>query len=297
MRIPHTDISRPKRTAKLISRVSGRPLSKCQQAIAKGTGYRDWHELERQVSEQKMSALGSYVSLEDQANVILLIAEIMETDLGPVQFASAEGRLFTTEVSDVDVQLTVRGSALRKSSIPYLGKRMRGEIGKINAAGFRTFPVILKSYGAPTKTLTNRSPDTGCADFEYVSPRAQQKFYIPSRLYLAYGQWKEPNGSTVLFSRDYKPMWRLRDGKLPEPVKPSQRIRKVAEEWFWDDTDTPWQNKRRHREEIARLTKLGVRTLPLLVDVLPLLVNRDDVSSIGSAVELHFGGSQGENAT
>ena len=37
----------------------------------------------------------------------------------------------------------------------------------------------------------------------------------------------------MLFSRDYLPLWRLRDGKPPERVEPWLWIKFVKQEWFF----------------------------------------------------------------
>ncbi len=49
----------------------------------------------------------------------------------------------------------------------------------------------------------------GGAYFEVVTPRFPLPDFVPSRIWLPYGVWKLSDGSEVLFSRDYLPMWRV----------------------------------------------------------------------------------------
>ena len=235
MRLYHTDIARPKRASKLLSKLSELPLSQCQQLIAKGTGYRDWHDLECHSSKISVPLHRPGIAIQAQASSIAAVAELAGLSLGLVQIALTEARLFGSDSANLDQQLALRSAALRRSAIPYLGRRMRGEAGKVKSQGFGNSSVILKSFGRPTHILTHKSSSSIVADFEYVSPLKEGALPIPSRLYLAYGKWTEANGNIVLFSRDYMPLWRLKDGKRPEPLRPTQWIKKISQEHFWDD--------------------------------------------------------------
>jgi hypothetical protein len=51
MRIPYNDLSRPKAAAKHLSALANGPkLSVVQETVARASGYRDWHDLTREVS-------------------------------------------------------------------------------------------------------------------------------------------------------------------------------------------------------------------------------------------------------
>jgi hypothetical protein len=71
-----------------------------------------------------------------------------------------------------------------------------------------------------------------------------------------------------------------------EKLNPWDRIQFEEQEWFWDDTTTPWSNKARFEHEMNRLQDFGVTALPRLVETLPYLVLRDDLTSIDDAVDL-----------
>jgi hypothetical protein len=90
----------------------------------------------------------------------------------------------------------------------------------------------------------------------------------------------------VLFSRDYAPLWRLRDGHPPQQVSPIERIRHRDQVWFWEDATAPWDDPMRLVEEEARLASLGIDGLPLLVDLLPkMLASTGNVPMPGAVLE------------
>ena len=99
---------------------------------------------------------------------------------------------------------------------------------------------ILRHFGRPTRVITHTYANSTVADFEYVSPKTALPLFIPMRLYIAYGVWTEPDGSMVLFSRDYFPLWRLREGHAPERLFPWLWIKHVEQSWYWGDSNTPW---------------------------------------------------------
>jgi hypothetical protein len=173
-----------------------------------------------------------------------------------------------------------------QSAVATAGWRQRGSIGKLKSSGRNGELVILKRIEHVTYVLTHKSPDSIVANFEFASPIRQAPLFIPMRLHLSYGAWTEKDGTRVLFSRDYKPLWRLKAGETPARLNPWDRIQFEKQEWFWDDTTTPWSNEARFEHEMNRLQDFGVTALPRLVETLPYLVLRDDLTSINDAVDL-----------
>jgi hypothetical protein len=106
------------------------------------------------------------------------------------------------------------------------------------------------------------------------------------RLYLPYGYWEEGDGAKVLFSRDYKPLWRLRLNSVPERVDPSLWVRWRKQQFLWEDASTPWRKSELRAKLEAMLVDMGVQTLPILADALPLLVNEDSLHNFAGAAEL-----------
>jgi hypothetical protein len=271
MRIGFPTLIRPKNAAKILSRQTGLALSRCQAAIARGCGYRDWHDLERSKTEESTpdQRLSRDNFVDRQVTLTLQIADALGIDHGEVQFALSTARLTGDRVSHVSEQLDIRAGCYRRTSLPETGRRQRGSIGKVKSPGWNSEIVILKKFGRPTDIITHKSPNSGVADFEYQAPRQSLPLFIPMRLYLVYGSWTERDGSVVLYSRDYLPLWRLREGKKPERANPWEWIRFDHQRGFWDDSNTPWRCPSRHNEELARIAAYGICGLPLLVEALP----------------------------
>ncbi|TAK49866.1 MAG: hypothetical protein EPO23_01160 [Xanthobacteraceae bacterium] len=149
----------------------------------------------------------------------------------------------------------------------------------MKTAGRNGEVVILRNFGRPTEVITHQAIMT-IADFEYVSPRAARAFFLPMRLYLPYGYWTEADGSRVLFSRDYKPMWRLRDGHPIERLDPWLRIYFHQETHLWPSNEAPWSSKELKAFLDNYLIQNKIFLLPVLADALPLLVHDRSKSSL-----------------
>jgi hypothetical protein len=66
--------------------------------------------------------------------------------------------------------------------------------------------------------------------------------YEKQRRRLPYGIWGELDGSTTLFNRDYQPLWRRRpDGTV---TRADERPHWVEQNWFFNDSNPPWVNKK-----------------------------------------------------
>lgn len=288
MRIHFQNSTRPKKAAKAASDATGRSLSACQQAIAKACGYRDWHELEGSFSASADESFSfencSSDPIEIEAKLVEAVTRSLDANAGDVQYALAVSRLTGNRPAKMFEILEVRRKLFESIELPPVHRRKRGAIGKLKALGGSGEHVILREYGRPTKVITHKSASTDVADFEYVSPRRTQSLFIPMRLYVPYGVWTEADGAKVLFSRNYKPLWRLRDGHAPERVFPWLWIQNVEQSFFWRDGNTPWSNPETYKGEMARLEAFGIRALPILVEALPLIVHRDDIGSFNEAV-------------
>lgn len=288
MRFQFPNLTRPKKSAKILSDLLDRPLSQCQAAVSRACGYQDWHELEQQVRPDLGFVLDQNLTTEDfiarQIETTLSISAALAVTDNDAQFALTLAGIFGNRKPSLSEQLSIRAGCLRKTSLPSTGKRQRGSVGRIKSPGWNGQPAILKQFGRPTYVFMHKAPNNTVADFEFIAPRREVPLFVPSRLYVAYGTWIEPDGSHVLFSRDYKPMWRIRPGEKPVRANPWERIRFVKQSWFWDDTNTPWWNQRRLKEETERLESLGVTGLPKLVEALPDLVLRDDLKTVDDAV-------------
>lgn len=109
---------------------------------------------------------------------------------------------------------------------------------------------------------------------------------VPMRLWLPYGQWTERDGSKVLFSRDYKPLWKVEpDGSVTRD-KPWRLVHHVDQELFFDRGDGIWTDHRRQKELMGMLVKLGARGLPHMCLALESLVRFELYDEHMAAIDL-----------
>ncbi len=114
-------------------------------------------------------------------------------------------------------------------------------------------------------------------------PRTPLPPFEPMRLRLAYGVWTEKDGSRVLFSRDYCPLWRIAPDGGVSPEDPWRWIVSVNQDWFWDDSLRPWRSRQKQREIEQRMAQTGVSRTTKLMGVVDILV-RGEVDEIHDAV-------------
>lgn len=146
-------------------------------------------------------------------------------------------------------------------------------------------PAYLLRYDANLAVLFTNAGFAHVARSECWLDESAEPF-TPHRLRLPYGRWVEPDGAIVLFSRDYKPLWRLRHGEKPEPVEPWLWIRHEGrEEWLWTPRETPWRGPETLRKLEAVLTDAGVVELPPLAKALDFLFT-PGVNTVGGAVRI-----------
>lgn len=292
MRIYFRNIERAKKSAKaLAASVNGLSLSAAQEALAKCAGYRDWHELAVTIGRDPMEIRSisgqDYQPRPDAISLALRVSDRLGLSVGDGLYALAEMRLPGIGIGDLEAYEAIWLRLFKETQPLRDGERAPGTVVRINSPGWEGVGAIaiLKEYGSPTHLITHKSPNSGVADFEVVFPKRPLSLFVPARLKLAYGVWTEENGSKVLFSRDYKPLWRLTDGKRPERLRPWLSIERIESQHFWDDRNTPWWSVRRLKEEENRLSGFGIRCLPKLVDTLPDLIFDSDSRTVGDAVE------------
>lgn len=293
MPIIFPNLDRAKKSAKALASVSDAiPLNVAQRAVARLGGYRDWHDLEVCLKRGGLAkAIGIPVSheldLQNVANLALQVADQLRTDWSTALYAMSIAHLpgvrleSLAEYEQIWLLLMVQGC-------DFTGQRKTpGSIVKMKVDGRMGHPGYLRAYGGVTYLVTDVSIDTGVADFQVSFPRKPIDPFVPVRLKYAYGCWLEEDGAKVLFSRDYKPLWRLREGRRPERLEPWLWIYKTDEQHFWGDTNPPWYTKKRQEEERARLSEFGITALPKLTDVLPSAIlnpGRQDVSDVVNAL-------------
>jgi hypothetical protein len=274
MRIPFSDLARPKQAAKHLARLStDLKLSSTQEALARALGYRDWYELSKSASTAA-SPRADNVSLEDAVAVILELSKALDLSDSDVQYVLSRSRPLGQPTRALEQQQTIRCAIWRRTVFGPPGRGKVGTIVKDKAFGDNT-PCYLRRAGPSTHLLS----DTGMAlraDFEVVTPRTPLPDFVPSRLWLPYGYWTLRDDSEVVFSRDYFPLWRTSQGAV-ERLVPVLWIRgKALETHFIRAAGTVvWAEGPARELALQYLAARRIYELPNLVDVMPHLFESD----------------------
>lgn len=279
MRIPFPDLSRPKAAARLLSRISGDvKLASAQEAVARGTGYRDWHDLAGSRAPDPYD-----FDLGEAKHVILTIADALDLPPGDVQYAVAKARLLSNAPWSLDDHLGLTTMIWRERVFGAPARGKPGTIVKVRAHG-ETRPAYLRRAGRPTYVVYDTGPGM-CADFEAVTPRSPLADFVPARLWLPYGFWTLGDGSEVIFARDYLPMWRIA-GDAVERLDPWLWIEGIAETKVFSASrgTVIWERGPARDLALDHLTRRRIFELPRLVDAMPHLIEAG-VDSTDRAVE------------
>jgi hypothetical protein len=240
MRFHFPNLDRPKKAAKRIARLLGGapPLSKVQNGLATALGFRDWHELDLIHASQPPLPLDQDLPAEDfhrrSADLILKLAKALDVSDSEAQYALLDSRL-TGDRATFDDQFAIRMACWRTNGL-WPSSGMAGTVVRAppSFAGPRQLGILTTDFdtlsrGCPVQIITDNRCGI-CSRSEIAIPRIPLAPFVPYRLWLAYGAWTESDGSRVLFSRDYAPMWRLRDGLPPRQAAPTEWIKFEQEE-------------------------------------------------------------------
>ncbi len=273
MRIAFIDPKRPSDAARQLAKLSADlTLSHIQAAVARACGYRDWHELRTQ------TGVGQIAPRDPVSDAALIAALSRELGLlaGDVQDGVARSRLVDGQAWTLDRHQATRLAIWRNG---FLGSAQRGQPGsrvKVVSDGRATRRAYLRQAGRPTWVVYDDGPGT-CADFESVADPAGADF-IPRRLWAPYGYWTLDDGSIVVFSRDYYPLWRLAEGRVERP-DPWWWIVGIRSEFHFGVSlgldDHQWDSGPTHNLAMAFLERHRVIGLPKLVDWMERLMGSD----------------------
>ena len=282
MRIPFSDLARPKQAAKNLARLSSElKLAAVHESLAGVLGYRDWHELSMFAQSSTASA-ATEADVDDGMRIVLGLADVLYLPDADVQYAISKARLVGDMPWSMEFQLALRAAIWRERVFGSPARGKRGTVVRDKAHGSNT-PAYLLQAGRPTRVLF----DTGMgdrADFEVVTPRIPLADFVPSRLWLPYGYWTLHDGSEVMFARDYLPLWRIASGTV-ELLDPWLWIDGIAAEFhFGRSLETVvWAKGPARDMALRHLAHHRIFELPRLVDVMPYLFE-DEVGSIGDGV-------------
>ena len=286
MRLPHISTGGTKKAAKMLAKEGTSSLNQCQLVLSNALGYKDFFDLE--LNAPPTSSHSALTEPEKIGAEIKMSASISgQLSLSPVtvHHILANTVFHYGKSPDFKRSLNIVARVFEETVLPPQGRRKAGQIGKLKSPGRNGEHVILRSFGSPTQVITQKSANASVADFEYIAPQTQLPLFIPMRLYVPYGEWTEQDGARVLFSRDYFPMWRLRDGCVPERLAPWERIEYTKQSWILDEGEMPWHNMAGFDTCIRILEKEGIRSFPRLLDALPLIINDSDIKGFSDAAE------------
>lgn len=285
MRIYFPDLVRPKQAAKYLARAAAElNLATVHEAVARALGYRDWHELSI-AAQPRSPATTEHVSLRDALRIILKLADALALPEPEVQYAVSKARLLRASSWSLDDHMVLCTSIWRQRVFGPPGRGQPGTVVRDRAYGSKA-PAYLRYPGRPTYLLFDGGFGER-ADFEVVTPRSPLPDFVPSRIWLPYGVWELSDGSEVVFSRDYLPMWRIANERT-ERVAPWLWIKGiVAETHFMDPGTATWASGSARERAIGYLQRHRISELPRLTDIMPHLFDREVDSLTDGVGRLH----------
>lgn len=222
-----------KRAAQALSKLSGASsLSTCQTALAQASGHRDLHHL--QALQAKMHHPAE-ASVATQAKIVSRLRQTCELRVGDVFEALTRNRFFGAS-PDPETALVAR-EVLFAADYASLSRNDPGTPCRMKPAGSRGTRALLVQRGEGSEGLTRVMTDHGiitCVSREAPAHR-DGHFFVPLRFWAPYGVWTEADGSKVLFSRDYCPLWKIQEGRAPVRDDPDRGVSFVRQEWFFDE--------------------------------------------------------------
>lgn len=237
-------------------------LSKCHTALARALGFRDLHQV------QALQANGVACvkpTIPEKVAVISGLHHELGIDIGALLDALFRTRFFGTE-ADPATALSVRERLFEKnfsfSDHPFLGAPCRVVSG---GASSRAMVIErVENDSDPSYAMVDKNI-TQCAWWEMKTHHSDH-FFIPNRFWVPYGYWIEKDGAKVIFSRDYCPLWRIREGAAPERDDPDRWVEFVEQGMFHDE-GAPVVELFEESLEVLRAHR--VVSLPKLVEWFP----------------------------
>ncbi|AZS21724.1 MULTISPECIES: hypothetical protein [unclassified Caulobacter] len=246
-------------------------LSAVQEGLARALGYQDWFAFEQSPPDRSPSILDQDLSdpefLARADHQIGALASYLDIPDSDAQYALSAARLTGDRNWSREDHMMLRLSAWRRGPLLAAKPRGRGDLVRIKASGRpREYGYVLSHGERGAKVLLEDSILT-CATFEVVRPKVRPADFIPSRYWRPYGYWTLEDGSKVLFSRDYYPLWRV-GGDRVERLGPWLWIGpRKGQTYFFDLSGEPnWLHRGARSLSEAFLEDHGVRGLPILAD-------------------------------
>ena len=254
-----------KRASKTLASLSAdKPLSACHNAVAQATGYRDYHHYKATLGAGDPTP---QTTADDRVAIIHSLSSGMNMPHGDVLHALSTARFFGNQ-SDLEDALNVR-TRLFAAQYP---------LGKTLTTGA---PCVLRGKGGQRALFVSGGQGgqigaqiytdyylSSCMDYE-LKPSPAAAFFIPLRFWMPYGFWTEKDGSKVIFSRDYCPMWKISGTAAPVRDDPDRAVHKVAQEWFFGGGELDGTPEEIAKKGLKVLSDHRVVSMPKLVERLP----------------------------
>jgi hypothetical protein len=266
------DLRAFKRAAQAISKLPGAaPLSVCQTSLARAVGYRDFHHAQAVLGRTPgASQPGSIPDAIDlQVEVISNLSNETALHHGDLLHALATERFFPGAPTP-EVALAVR-EKLFSREYPTSGRSALAAPCRIKEARFAKDRGLLLTRGPGSddhaEVMTDHSI-VQCVSHEIQMHRTGS-FFIPLRFWVPYGAWTEEDGATVLFSREYCPLWRIEAGGAPIRDDPDRWVPFTDQRWFFDEGSFRGQTDKVISRALGILREHRVISMPRLVEWLP----------------------------
>lgn len=279
-RLSFPTLDRPKAAAKWLARQSDNvTLTRAQQAVAHAVGYRDWYELS---GSNPTEDIGRAADLDHAKRVVLAVADDLDLPIGDVQFAISKSRLLGSQPPSLAEMLQLRAMLWRERLFGPSGRGKPGTVVRVKSPGENGF-AYFKGVDRATHLIFDTGPGLR-ANTEVITSKLPLPDFVPSRLWLPYGFWTLTDGSTVIFSRDNVPMWKVAGGQT-ERLEPWTTIQGWKERAYFPEMAgaVSWSSGSARSLAIGFLEAHRIFEPPKLLDVMPYLF-KPDVSSVGVAV-------------
>ena len=256
-----------KRASQAVSKLeSADTLSACQTAIARATGHRDVHHMQ---ALQAKSHLAASVPTDAQASIVSNLQKSTGLRAGDLLDALIRARFFD-ENPDPAIALAVR-EAMFDADFADRGRHAVGSPCRMKASGYNNQRALVVERGEGPSSLSTAMLDHGimtCVSREMPAYRGGSVF-IPLRFWMPYGFWVEEDGSKVIFSRDYCPLWKIQEGKSPLRDDPDRDVRFIDQQWFFDEGSFRGPIDDVSKQGMDILREHRVVSLPRLVEWFP----------------------------
>jgi hypothetical protein len=170
-----------------------------------------------------------------QASIVSNLHKITDLRSGDLLDALIRARFFGDN-PDPAMALAVR-ELMFDADFSDRGRHAVGSPCRIKASGYNNQRALVVERGEGPNSLSTAMMDHGimtCVSREMPAYRTGSVF-IPLRFWMPYGFWVEEDGSKVIFSRDYCPLWKIQEGRSPHRDDPDRDVRFIDQQWFFDE--------------------------------------------------------------